>query len=620
MFIAVFAVHAAVLTFFVNIEPRSGEFHYTVELMGMFLPIFTTWLTIAPPYMSTRLMLSRSFGRFAAACAALLFAFAVSLVIPAALALFGRVDVAHILGAYLGLMLLGTAYLSLGMYLRLLLGNTAVLGIVSFVLSLCLFFTLFEHRFSSFVMGLLHLDDIIFFASFCVFFTVVSVFAAKGSTRGIAVSRAILLGIMLVSFNMFVSSHSLSVDLTAKRIFSLSPRTLQTLDELDEPIRIYAAFPPSRSDTHIEISREILRGYSRHRNVHLSFASPWRLSCHGFEDIALGSIVVARHDTFKIIPSEKLFLTTFDEYELQINITSLNLEAELTNAILYCTADEKLVAAKMSAYSEHPLPQAFIDTLVSANYDVIDISAAEDEIPAEVSVLLVTAPARDFNAAEAARLDSFLERGGSAVFAVDADSAAYPHINTILAGLGVELGGRLIIETHDYLYSGSNILATTLALGVDGAVRRVLMPAAQAVYLYDGYNADAAAGGIAVTSPYAFEQAFPWDTPDAGYSGVFTLAAKAETDRGGSTARTIVLGSSLIFDETANMFSGGENYRFLVDAINWTQHAENFVDIAPAPLNQARLSINNTQGVILLTLLGGVLPAVIILAGLRRAR
>ena len=620
IFIAVFLVYTAVLTFFVNIEPRSSAFHETIGMMGIFLPIFTTWLTVSPPYTPTWFMLPRLFGRFLSACMALLFALAVSLVFPMALAFFGDIDITHILGAYLGLFLLGIAYLLLGVCIRRLFGSGTMLGVVSFVLSLCLFFTVFEYRFSNFIKGLLNLSDVVFFVSFSAFFVAFAMLSAKKIKRKIMVSRALVIVIGLVLVNMLSVKFGLTADLTVGRIFSLSAATQSILDELAEPVYIYAAFPSSRGDTHIEAAREILRQYSRHRNVNLRFISPMILNYEGFENITPYSIAVTQHGNTKVIPPEKLFLTTFDEYELQINITALNIEAELTNAILYCTADEILVVGQVLEHSEHSLPPAFLDALVSANFDVMDVLITEEDIPPEVSVLLVTTPATDLTMVEAARLTNFLDQGGSAVFAIDADTTAPPHFIAVLANLGVELGGRFIIETQDYLYAGNNILTATLPFNIDGQTRRILMPSTQAVYLSDSYSSGVNVSGIVTTSPYAFEQLNHWDDTDDYYLGVFTLAAKVEAEKAGSTTRAIVLGSSLIFDETANSFSDGENYRFLVDSINWTQHIEHTLDIIPTPLNKAALSINNIQAITLIMLLGVIFPAIILIIGLRQNR
>jgi len=618
IFIAVFVLHTAMLTFFMNIEPRSSEFQYTIGLMGLLLPIFTTWLTVSTPNTPTWFMLPRSFSMFLSACAVLILALTISLVFPMTLALVGDINIVHILGAYFGLLLLGVAYLSVGMCLRLWIGNGTMFGIVCFVLPLCLFFTVLDQRFGGFVKGLLSFSDIIFFVSFSAFFIATAMISIKGTIRNVIVPRALLVLVIFMLVNVLAGKSNLTFDLTTGRIYSLSSTTLKVLAELDEPVQIYAVFPPHRSEAHIEIAREILRQYSHHRNVHLSFTSPGRLLYEGFKDIALYSIVVIQHGTSKIIPPEKLFLTSFDEYELLINVTALNIEAELTSAILYCTARENHVVGQVLGNGEYTLPQAFTNALISANFNTVDVFITEDAIPPEVSILLITTPTNDWNTAETLRFSNFLDRGGSTVFALDATISPPQRLNSILADLGIELGDRLVIETQEYLYTGNNILATTLPFNAYGQVRRILMPSAQAIYLRDNYNTDVSINGIVTTSPYAFEQMNPWELTDEEPLGVFTLAAKVEAERKSTTTRAVVLGSSNIFDETANMFSGGENYRFLVDAINWTQHIEHTLDISPTPLNEYRLDISNVQALILMGLLGIAVPAIILLTGLRR--
>ncbi|MCL2616455.1 MAG: GldG family protein, partial [Defluviitaleaceae bacterium] len=653
-FVAVYMTHVAALTYFVNISQGSADFYNTVGYMGMVLPFFAAWLTSGLPQPLSLFLPRRLFTKLVSACALYMCALAVSLVFPAALSLYGRIDIAHIAGAYVGLALLGVVYLSLGVCLRLMVSSGVALGVFSLILYVCLYFTVFEQRFQSFVRGLPNTEDTVFLVSFGVLFLVAASLGLRGSRRTRVLPRVIAAGLVLVLLNVSAARISLRADLTEGEIFTLSHKTLDVLDTLSEPVYIYAAFPPGMRAPHIDTSREILLAYGRHPNVRLSFTPSRRVAQEGLTDIAAGSVVAFRNDIGlqgehyhsgrKIIPPEKIFLTSYNEEALQMYIYGINLEAELTNAILYCSECDNPVLAQVVGHREQPVPQGFVDALVSANFDVTDVDITEGEIPPEISVLLVTTPAGDWGQAEAGRLTRFLDAGGSAVFALDAQNRESRHLAGVLAGFGIRLGDRLIAEGDEqhYLHISNNVLASTLPFGVDGSARRVLIPNARAVYLRDTVGRSVEAKSVIATSQYAFEAPHSWEREGRGERltaahdkslGTFALAARVEATGTGivtrsagrpggretgaeSATRVVVLGSTNIFDETANEFSGGENYRFLIDAINWTQNIENTPAIPMVQLTTPSLAMDIVQAVLVISLLGGALPGLILIIGL----
>ncbi|MCL2852487.1 MAG: GldG family protein [Defluviitaleaceae bacterium] len=599
-FVVVFLAMTAALMLFVNILPQTGDFHNTVGLMGAVLPVFSAWLTSSLPQPLSLFMPSRLFVKYLSSCALFMLSVAASFIFPAVLTFFGEFSIVHILGAYLGLVLLGVSYLSLGVCLRLMIGSAPALGVVSFVIYGCLYFTVFEPRFHSFVKGLPSLGGVVFFASFSVFFLAAAALSMQWQRRGFVTPRIILTALALVMLNIFTARFQLYADLTRGRIFSLSEETLSVLDDLEAPVEIFAAFPPGSGDPYLDISRELLRAYGRHPNVRVSFTLLRRLTSE-FGDITPGSVVTiggggsahGHEDSVKIIPPEKLFITSFNEEEMQIYISGINVEAELTNAILYCTSCENPVLAQVFGNSEQPVPQGFIEALISANYDVERVEITESDIPPEVSMLLITTPAADWSESEAARLARFLDNGGSAVFALDAGRREPRRLAAILDSLGIELGDRLVAETQDYLHMGSNVVAATRPFGEGGSSRRVLIPNARAIY-HAAHGRGMDVQGVAMTSPFAFEKSHPWEASEDKRLDTFALAARVEStgENPSSATRVVVLGSSNIFDETANELSGGENYRFLIDAVNWIQGVERPLEIPPVSLSTPRLNLD----------------------------
>ncbi|MCL2618124.1 MAG: GldG family protein [Defluviitaleaceae bacterium] len=623
IFAAVFLMTITALMVVVNIIGASADFHTTVGMMGAVLPVFAAWITAGLPQPLSMFTSGRLFSKYLADNA--LFAAVVLLgtaiaVVPA---VYTDLNLAHLAGAYAGLLLLGVSYLSLGLCLRLAVSNTPVLGVVSFVLYGCLYITVFEARFHSFVKGLPSLGGVVFFVSFSVFFAAAALITMQERRQAGKMPRLILTALAAVLMNVGAARVPLYADLTRGQIFTLSAATADVLDALETPVHIYANFPPGYAGRYFDISRELLLAYGRHPNVHVSFAPSRRLREFGTPEA--GSIVVigggaglhGHGESSKVIPPERLFAAGFDEDELRIYVSAINLEAEVTNAVLYCVSCGNPRLAHVAGGGSG-LPQSFAEALVSANYMVDSLDLRGGEIAPDVSVVLITAPAPEWGEAEAAELAGFLDAGGGLVVAVDDVEGRSAQLAAKLHGLGIEQGGRLVAETRDYLHTSHNILADARPVSRHGSTRRVLVPNSRAVFLREEADGRANVQSLITTSPYAFERPHPWEDGRAEH-GTFALGARIETTRGNPDAgRVVVLGGSGILDAAANELSGGENYRFLIEAIDWTQGIEHAFGIPPTQLHTPALTMTFAQSAIAVIFPGLLLPGILLSFSLGR--
>jgi len=139
-------------------------------------------------------------GKFAASFALFIIMLALTFTCPLFLIIYGNPDVTPMLVGYLGLLLLGAAFISLGVMTSSITKNQIVAALVSFVLLLGLwvigwmsstvgsqlgkvlsFMSLVEH-FEDFSKGILDTKHIVYyvsFAAFCLFLAVKSVQSAK---------------------------------------------------------------------------------------------------------------------------------------------------------------------------------------------------------------------------------------------------------------------------------------------------------------------------------------------------------------------------------------------------------------------------------------------------------
>lgn len=621
VFLAVFVALLAVLFYFTNIARNSSAFNEVLWMMGVAMPGFAAWvagrLSVAKKRRRSRLLFlaykerpeSSLLGQFVYAVGLFSVALIISLVFPAVLIIFGSPALGQIAAAYLGLALIGLAFMFLGVLFAVSAGRFAW----QLTLAVCLGLFVapfFGQRFANFTRGIIYLEDVMFFVSLILIIMVIAMFSIQRRRENTPV--LIILTVLVVVFNIFTAELGVRFDLSRGRLYSAS--RLYSVSDVgmfgDKEIKIYALIPATvgYSDAHLSVAKEVLLEYARKLNIELHFAgySNWPSE---LEKMPQGSIVVTDGRRSKALLPHKIFPTSFNEELMQLEVSAVNIEAELMNALLYVAANKDAVVAHIRGNDEEEVPEAFLEAMLSANYEVVDVFG---EIPEDADIVLVTTPAGDWGDEELGRLFKYLDAGGSAVFALDPPAFAYPRLAELLGLYGLELGGMFLAEEPG-LYVGND---TNIFVSSEGGAL-VLIPNAQEIRVSE----EASISGELRTSAAAFERPNPREGT-AHESGERRVGVNIYLP-GDKNARVSVLGSSLIMDESANAISGGANYEFLVDTFNWVLEdsgdgnllAHN-ARILPKGLgNHLPLSMSTSQAVLVMFLLGAILPAALLAFG-----
>lgn len=156
----------------------------------------TDQILLTSPVSVTEIVL----GKFFAALGVFLVALAITLIYVLILAAFGAPDYGVIFTSYLGVFLIGAAFISIALYLSSLTDNQFIGFILSFcviglslLLGVAVSSNLFSnawlneilswlaisYRFSGFSMGLIGLDAVVYYLSVCVLFIVLTVFSIE---------------------------------------------------------------------------------------------------------------------------------------------------------------------------------------------------------------------------------------------------------------------------------------------------------------------------------------------------------------------------------------------------------------------------------------------------------
>ena len=132
------------------------------------------------------------------------------------------------------------------------------------------------------------------------------------------ITLAVIVGLLLV--NLMVGQLSPKVDMTENRIFSLSEQTLQVLDGVNTPVRLYGLWKPGErmplpnNRDYIDDVTTVINLYtSRNSNISLELVDPDRNP--GFvvrydrerAGIVRGSLIVEGEKGFRLIPISEMY-------------------------------------------------------------------------------------------------------------------------------------------------------------------------------------------------------------------------------------------------------------------------------------------------------------------------
>jgi len=264
-----------------------------------------------------------------------------------------------------------------------------------------------------------------------------------GSRRAVAITALVCIALMLVSANIIIARFfSARLDLTAEHLYTLSPGTLNTLAQIDEPITLRFYYSNRLGDevpsygVYAQRVRELLEQYvaAAHGKLRLEIFNPQPFSdvedqavAFGLQAVPLdsegdqvyfGLAATNSTDDRQVIaffsPERERFL----EYDLTKLIHSLAFPKKTVVGLISSLPLEGDMAAMMQGRPSQPM--AVIEQLQQLD-KVEPLSASLDAIPADVDVLMLVHP-QNLPPQTLFAIDQFVLKGGKALIFVDPHS------------------------------------------------------------------------------------------------------------------------------------------------------------------------------------------------------
>jgi len=443
---------------------------------------------------------------------------------------------------------------------------------------------------------------------------------------------------VLVLVNVVVGQFHTKFDMTEEKLYSISDQTKNILDGLTEDITIYPLF---RSGQENRVFAEILDQYAA-ASPHITIVpkDPYQYASfvaqYSSEDVSLpvDSVIVESGKRFRVLPASRLVTYTYDPQTFQQQLSSIDIEPRVTNAIQYVLQDDTPMAYEVMGHNEYPLSAMFVDIMEEANYTLSSLELMSiNKIPEDCDLLIISTPERDYSAAEAEVVLEYLRRGGRALVMVDMLPYELPNLASVLEAYGVQMNNHMIYEadTSRIIMNDPGIF---LPIMENHEVNQSILAKGYPVILgyAQGVETLAARKNSLKIEPLlsVTNQAYAKNNPNAqsvnkeadDLSGPFVVVA-AITDNvfvanATTVTKLVVCGTSTLLEDVLNNYNYGTNGEFFVKALDWltdksdadTVYVPSKTYTATAYLAMTAQQANNTKIVAM-----GVIPGVTIAVG-----
>jgi ABC-type uncharacterized transport system involved in gliding motility auxiliary subunit len=447
----------------------------------------------------------------------------------------------------------------------------------------------------------------------------------------------IMVLLVLIAVNLVVSNFNLFYDLTPDRFYSISDKSKEVLDEIDEEITLYTLY---KTGDEVALYQQYVESYSVYPNIKIVNVDPYiradfvsRYAAEG-ETVPVNSIIVECNDRFKVIEPSMMYTLGVDPLTGSETIDTVTLEREVTNAIRSVALGLSYNVYAIKGHNEPELSQSYIQELNGSDFVIKDLELpASTEIPEDADAIIITTPLRDYSDLETDIVSSYLKNGGKALFFLDFTGEAYPNLKNLINFYGIDYQENIVLEEDSrYIipmddgslnpfYFVPQYVSHPITDPISNLDYRVMLASARPLNETDVKRQGLTIEPFLVSSETTYlkditnSETTTISREPGDVTGPFTLAY-AVTDMEltpSNPTRIAFMGtSSVLADELNN----GTNSALIINMLSWACGRNTNVYIAPKVITSALLNITNIGVVYRIAVQSMVIvPAVILIAG-----
>lgn len=410
-----------------------------------------------------------------------------------------------------------------------------------------------------------------------------------------------LLGILVVG-NYLVSKNAKQWDLTANKVNTLAPETLQSLQTMQGPVKAIGFYTAS---------------FASAKTTAKNLFEQYRVASGGkftyeFHD-PTGEPALAKQYN---ISSDGTTVLVMDTHQESITFAS---EDQIDGALIRLGHPNKRTVYFLTGDGEHAIDgtdqqgmASVVGLLKNQNYDVQSLNlAVTTTVPSAAKAVVIAGPLVPLTSVESDLLQVYLEMGGAVVVMQDPliesqapVTATEPFANYLAQSWGVKLDNDVIVDLYNSI-SGQPLYPTDSSYGTSTIVSRLqkiktVFPVARSVTVpAPGKEVTATTYSVLVkVDPAAwgetnFSEFNQGSGPAQDPTDVQPPLNVAVTAQNSTTkARLVVFGNSLFASNA--FYAQGANANLLVNAIDWATTDETLINVTPRTPTQLTLSLTNS--------------------------
>ena len=275
----------------------------------------------------------------------------------------------------------------------------------------------------------------------------------------------VLFIIAVIVINIFIGymtdRYVLEIDMTQERLFEISEDTKEVIADLTEPITITVLANETTYRDSTELLSNIYEVLQRYealaagmitvRYINPNTNPQFIEQYNTLGDLAANDIIVESSRRFQKLAPTSLYSYETDSDGVTYYI-GLRAEQKLTSALLFVTSEVVNKAAYVRGHNEDYFMDELDALLTTANYEVTSIITAREEIPEDVTLLIISSPTVDFSLDEIAKIEEFLGRGGDMIVSMTPNVIeSLDNLNLFFEEWGVRYSDTLIFDSQQSL-------------------------------------------------------------------------------------------------------------------------------------------------------------------------
>ena len=429
-------------------------------------------------------------------------------------------------------------------------------------------------------------------------------------------------------------------DITDAGLYEISSQTTDYLSKLTEPISVKVISTESvytgySGGLYTPIA-ELLKKYAAisGNQISVEFLDP-DLNAGLLERYSTLSklssfdIIVESDRRYRILRSYDLLQVETNQETYDTSLTGYQAEQKLTSAVMHVSNEVVPHAAFLEGHGERSL-SGLSGLLENSNYTTLSLNLPMEEIPDEVSLLVLAAPQLDYSPEEIEKLENYFIRGGDMWVLFDVGTNV-PVLERFLADWGIAYQKEIVFDSvsarGDQRYVIPEMGTHEIATQIDSEGMMSLLYGGRPIELLFDAKGYRETHSLLTSSVNSYAKAYDASTQFTTYEkeanddvGPFTVGAITEqtlydTELNFTQARLVFLSINFADDfflQEASLL----NVRLMSSVATYCNPIQNTFYVEPRALPDSAMNVPLGAGMTMLVVLVILVPLAIFITGL----